>query len=175
MVTYAASGLNTGPDLPGLAFHALFASYKSVISLHTSSSLGHIVVECHDINDMLNMLRSPKMKMTRVKGCIDMHYIRGILLLVLLSTSSADSIDNLRHSSTLNNPHQITSNWVSYPFKSGPYLPFAPPVDNPDCFNCLLPAFECQNFANCSSYSGKCICPPGFGGDDCSQPCKYLA
>lgn len=44
--------------------------------------------------------------------------------------------------------------------------------DCPPCFNCLLPGFECLHFANCSEYDGKCNCPPGFGGDDCKQPCK---
>src|SRR4051812_23796068 len=32
----------------------------------------------------------------------------------------------------------------------------------PPCFNCLLPAFECTHFANCSEYDGKCDCPVGF-------------
>ncbi|KAI9492170.1 half-sized ABC transporter [Zychaea mexicana] len=46
----------------------------------------------------------------------------------------------------------------------------------PQCFNCLLPGFECLHFANCSEYNGKCNCPPGFGGDDCKQPlCGALA
>lgn len=43
----------------------------------------------------------------------------------------------------------------------------------PPCFNCMLPGFECLHFANCSEYDGKCNCPPGFGGDDCRQPCNY--
>lgn len=28
--------------------------------------------------------------------------------------------------------------------------------DCPPCFNCMLPAFECKHFANCSEYDGKC-------------------
>lgn len=39
-----------------------------------------------------------------------------------------------------------------------------------DSFNCLLPAYECGQFADCNTYNGKCECPPGFGGDDCLQP-----
>lgn len=27
-----------------------------------------------------------------------------------------------------------------------------------------------MQFANCSSTNGKCVCPPGFGGDDCAEP-----
>lgn len=42
----------------------------------------------------------------------------------------------------------------------------------PPCFNCMLPGFECLHFANCSEYDGQCNCPPGFGGNDCKQPCK---
>ncbi|KAI9318514.1 hypothetical protein BX666DRAFT_1855871 [Dichotomocladium elegans] len=34
----------------------------------------------------------------------------------------------------------------------------------------MLPGFECLHFANCSEYTGKCTCPPGFGGDNCKQP-----
>jgi hypothetical protein len=44
----------------------------------------------------------------------------------------------------------------------------------PPCFNCMLPGFECLHFANCSEYDGKCNCPPGFGGNDCKQPCKFF-
>ncbi len=40
----------------------------------------------------------------------------------------------------------------------------------PPCFNCQLDAFQCAQFAKCDKNSGKCICPPGFTGEDCSQP-----
>ncbi|KAI0546473.1 hypothetical protein F4679DRAFT_410622 [Xylaria curta] len=50
------------------------------------------------------------------------------------------------------------------------------PGDCPPCFNCLLPAYECGQFADCNAYNGKCECPAGFGGDDCLQPtCGSLA
>ncbi|KAI9825855.1 MAG: hypothetical protein M1832_000796 [Thelocarpon impressellum] len=50
------------------------------------------------------------------------------------------------------------------------------PDDCPPCFNCLLPAFGCTQFATCDKYNGKCSCPPGFGGEDCSKPvCGSLA
>ncbi|KIV94382.1 hypothetical protein PV10_02154 [Exophiala mesophila] len=46
----------------------------------------------------------------------------------------------------------------------------------PRCFDCHYDEFHCQQFANCSSLNGKCVCPPGFGGDDCSEPlCGSLA
>ena len=50
------------------------------------------------------------------------------------------------------------------------------PPECPPCFNCQLEAFQCQRFAACNKYNGKCSCPPGFGGDDCSEPvCGSLA
>ncbi|KAI1105739.1 hypothetical protein F4804DRAFT_303400 [Jackrogersella minutella] len=50
------------------------------------------------------------------------------------------------------------------------------PSDCPPCFNCLLPANECGQYANCNEYNGKCKCPAGFGGDDCFEPtCGSLA
>ncbi|XRM37962.1 FAD-dependent urate hydroxylase [Aspergillus tubingensis] len=46
----------------------------------------------------------------------------------------------------------------------------------PPCFNCQLDAFQCAQFADCDKFTGKCVCPPGFGGDDCAQPlCGSLA
>ncbi|KAL2001548.1 hypothetical protein VTN02DRAFT_1598 [Thermoascus thermophilus] len=50
------------------------------------------------------------------------------------------------------------------------------PAECPPCFNCQLDAFQCTQFAPCHNYTGKCMCPPGFGGDDCSDPlCGSLA
>ncbi|OJD16227.1 hypothetical protein AJ78_03607 [Emergomyces pasteurianus Ep9510] len=44
------------------------------------------------------------------------------------------------------------------------------PKDCPPCFNCELEAFQCHQFATCNKYNGKCDCPAGFGGDDCTIP-----
>ncbi|KAK3711683.1 FAD-dependent urate hydroxylase [Vermiconidia calcicola] len=50
------------------------------------------------------------------------------------------------------------------------------PKDCPPCFNCNLGDFVCHQYANCTKSSGKCSCPSGFGGEDCSAPlCGSLA
>ncbi|KAF2212378.1 hypothetical protein CERZMDRAFT_106161 [Cercospora zeae-maydis SCOH1-5] len=50
------------------------------------------------------------------------------------------------------------------------------PEDCPPCFNCNLDDFKCMQYGNCTKSSGKCSCPSGFGGEDCSQPlCGSLA
>jgi len=50
------------------------------------------------------------------------------------------------------------------------------PEDCPPCFNCNLDDFVCLQYANCTKSSGKCSCPPGFGGEDCGEPtCGSLA
>ncbi len=50
------------------------------------------------------------------------------------------------------------------------------PPGCPPCFNCNLDDFQCHQFANCSKANGKCVCPPGYGGNDCTEPlCGSLA
>lgn len=50
------------------------------------------------------------------------------------------------------------------------------PPECPPCFNCQLDAFQCKQYASCNRFTGKCVCDPGFGGDDCSTPtCGSLA
>lgn len=50
------------------------------------------------------------------------------------------------------------------------------PDDCPPCFNCNLEAFQCHQFANCTAATGRCACPEGWGGEDCSEPlCGSLA
>jgi len=58
--------------------------------------------------------------------------------------------------------------------------PFSLDDDRPDncppCFNCNLDNFQCHQFANCTAATGRCACPSGFGGVDCSEPlCGSLA
>ncbi|KAI9891761.1 MAG: hypothetical protein M1814_002511 [Vezdaea aestivalis] len=87
------------------------------------------------------------------------------VLLPLLACSSA--VVASRNASTLNLPRPDISIFDNRPTN-------CPPC--PECFNCQLPKFTCGQFANCSEYNGKCDCPPGFGGDDCSQVvCGSLA
>ena len=50
------------------------------------------------------------------------------------------------------------------------------PAECPPCFNCNLADFKCHQFANCTAANGRCSCPPGFGGEDCTTPtCGSLA
>ena len=50
------------------------------------------------------------------------------------------------------------------------------PPECPPCFNCQLEAFQCHQYASCNKFNGKCACPSGFGGEDCSEPlCGSLA
>ncbi|PSR81399.1 hypothetical protein BD289DRAFT_484444 [Coniella lustricola] len=50
------------------------------------------------------------------------------------------------------------------------------PSECPPCFNCLLPAFTCGQYADCNTFNGQCSCPDGFGGVDCIEPlCGSLA
>lgn len=44
------------------------------------------------------------------------------------------------------------------------------PDECPPCFNCNLGDFTCHQFANCTASSGRCACPEGWGGEDCSTP-----
>lgn len=39
----------------------------------------------------------------------------------------------------------------------------------PPCFNCNLNSTPCQQFGNCTSTTGHCSCPVGFGDIDCSK------
>jgi ABC-type multidrug transport system ATPase subunit len=68
----------------------------------------------------------------------------------------------------------------NYSIDTSPQSPFSIYGDRPEkcppCFNCNLEDFKCHQFAECSSASGRCNCPPGFGGEDCSEPlCGSLA
>ncbi|ODQ67397.1 hypothetical protein NADFUDRAFT_49829 [Nadsonia fulvescens var. elongata DSM 6958] len=73
----------------------------------------------------------------------------------------------------------ITNDVVGRALDNSPFAitPHKPLDDTcPPCFNCMLPKFTCNQFAECNPYNGRCDCPPGFGGDDCSEPvCGSLA
>lgn len=73
---------------------------------------------------------------------------------------------------------KYTADFTSVVPRSTPdYFAFDDRPDGcPPCFNCNLEDFQCHQFANCSKSNGRCICPPGWGGQDCSDPlCGSLA
>lgn len=81
--------------------------------------------------------------------------------LLILSAWNADAYRNNSHSDLLQSQFRFQDD----------RSPECPP-----CFNCMLPAFSCAQYATCNEYNGKCSCPPGFGGEDCSVPvCGALA
>ena len=45
-------------------------------------------------------------------------------------------------------------------------------IDCPPCFNCNLDQFPCLNAGICNSGTGICSCPPGYGGQNCLDPCN---
>jgi hypothetical protein len=71
-------------------------------------------------------------------------------------------------------PARAHKTYSNYSAIESPQSLFSIYGDRPDgcppCFNCNLDDFACQQFADCSKANGKCVCPPGFGGEDCSQP-----
>ena len=70
--------------------------------------------------------------------------------------------------------HGTTSS-VAYPIflsRLSDYHYFA--AKCPPCFNCMLPAFTCGQYGECSEYDGQCKCPSGWAGIDCLTPRMYL-
>ncbi|KAJ5634330.1 ABC transporter G family member [Penicillium herquei] len=76
-----------------------------------------------------------------------------------------------------------TAAWDDFTDLSDPNFIYQPisifddrPPNCPPCFNCQLDSYNCTQYAPCNKYNGKCSCPAGFGGDDCSIPtCGSLA
>lgn len=90
--------------------------------------------------------------------------LRSFGTLLLLATSLSQSVVSARNTSSLTAPNRdLLESQFAWSLDDRP-------KDCPPCFNCLLPAFHCTQFADCSSSTGKCECPPGFAGDDCLQP-----
>lgn len=90
---------------------------------------------------------------------------RKLLLAILQLLPAIASVDAYRNAS---NSQSFLSAEVSFMDDR--------PADCPPCFNCQLDAFQCHQYASCNKFNGKCACPPGFGGEDCSEPlCGSLA
>ncbi|KAK7525409.1 ATP-binding cassette sub-family G member 2 [Phyllosticta citriasiana] len=80
--------------------------------------------------------------------------------------------------SSFSTSQKTFSNYTSADLLQDPFSIYRDdrPDGCPPCFNCNLEDFQCHQFANCSKSNGKCVCPPGFGGEDCAEPvCGSLA
>lgn len=104
----------------------------------------------------------------------------GFIACLLSEATARDTILGERHartpSVTAANRNTIGSARLTLP--SPPYTLLRPGDKDkcPPCFNCMLPAFNCAQFGECSSSDGQCKCPDGWGGQDCLTPlCGSLA
>lgn len=79
--------------------------------------------------------------------------------------------------SSTSEAYKVHRNYSSAELVRSPFEIYEDRPDGcPPCFNCNLDDFVCHQFAPCSKANGRCNCPPGFGGDDCSEPlCGSLA
>ncbi|KAL0576839.1 FAD-dependent urate hydroxylase [Marasmius crinis-equi] len=90
-------------------------------------------------------------------------------LLCISLLSSAAALQTRNSSWTRRSNQQVSLS--SYQLGSDLGLEKCPP-----CFNCMLPAFTCGQYADCSPYDGQCKCPAGWSGIDCLTPqCDSLA
>ncbi|KAH0413011.1 hypothetical protein KCU90_g17156, partial [Aureobasidium melanogenum] len=98
--------------------------------------------------------------------------VRSLTMRVLWLAAAA-----LLSSATAYKTNQYQSDFSNSLASSTPFSIYGDrPDDCPPCFNCNLDGFQCHQYANCTKSSGKCSCPSGFGGEDCSQPlCGSLA
>ncbi|GAN09893.1 conserved hypothetical protein [Mucor ambiguus] len=98
--------------------------------------------------------------------------MNNILLVAFVFCLLLAAQDAVVQAATANHAAVNDVGFVDYTSKlSGPFFTaFKEKEECPPCFNCMLPGFECLQFANCTDYDGKCKCPSGFGGDDCKQP-----
>lgn len=94
-------------------------------------------------------------------------YLRWLVLASLAGLSSQISFSTAQNDTSPNIlPRQIPL------FNDRP--PGCPPC--PSCFNCNLEDSPCLQFGNCTTSSGLCKCPAGFGDQDCSKAlCGSLA
>jgi hypothetical protein len=106
-----------------------------------------------DVLHFLNLLLASKMRL--LLGELS---FAATLALVAVAAGQESRIDDLDFSMYKTDllPHpfhpsakQSPAPWYLENFGNGD-------KDCPPCFNCMLPAFECKHFANCSEYDGKC-------------------
>ncbi|KAI8053515.1 hypothetical protein BDF22DRAFT_685095 [Syncephalis plumigaleata] len=93
------------------------------------------------------------------------HWFLVVLLSLWLTTTTIvvqAKQQRVMPSATSPNPSRLMQHWLRR----------AKDDDGkcPPCFNCMLPGYPCLHFSKCDEFTGRCTCPAGFGGEDCSQP-----
>ncbi|KAF9260110.1 hypothetical protein L218DRAFT_1079508 [Marasmius fiardii PR-910] len=92
----------------------------------------------------------------------------SLLCLSLLSST----VVHARNYSSTRRPNQFSLS----SYQLGSDLSLGRDEKCPPCFNCMLPAFTCGQYAECNPYDGQCKCPSGWSGIDCLTPqCDSLA
>jgi hypothetical protein len=86
-----------------------------------------------------------------------------IVFSILIAVASCgQAYEKSRVPATSPNPSKVMQQWLRRA-KEGD-------GECPPCFNCMLPGYPCLHFSKCDEFTGRCSCPAGFGGEDCSQP-----
>ncbi|KAJ1496823.1 hypothetical protein HMI54_014019 [Coelomomyces lativittatus] len=102
-----------------------------------------------------------------------------IYIVTLLCSSTVHASFSFGNTSTSHvNPYftSFTPLSINHPHAPPPPCSWTlqtPPPVCPPCFNCFLPGFSCKNFGFCNNATGRCSCPSGLGGEDCSKACRF--
>lgn len=104
----------------------------------------------------------------------------GVIACLLFGVNARESSggEDHRRSLAMDTTNRKTIGSARSILNTSPYTLLRPGDEDkcPPCFNCMLPAFNCAQFGECSPSDGQCKCPDGWGGQDCLTPlCGSLA